>query len=251
MAGLDLSKQIGPLPLGMWLLVGTGGLGLAYVINTRMAKSAKAASEPSTQQLTESGVGTGAGQLIYTPPSTVPTENTATNDAWGRNVSNWLVSKGITATAADQAVRKYLAGNALTTAELAMLNLAIVQFGVPPQSLPPAEEQPPDDPTPTETPKVPPTAPKNVRVNPATRRNDIVWEHDGLNVTHFFVQAKARATGETITANVGAYPLQTRYVWSHFLPGSAPGNMTYDYLVVAWNGTTMGGQGTTASNFKM
>lgn len=247
----DLSKQIGPLPLGMWLLVGTGGIGVAYVINKQMAKNAAGAGEPSTAQLTESGVGAGsAGQLIYTPPSTVPTQTDATNDAWGRNVTNWLVTRGISPTAADQAVRKYLAGNALTTAELAMLNLAIVQFGVPPQSLPPAEELPPTEQPPAET-VVPPTAPVNVRVNPATRRNDIVWEHDGKNVTHFFVQAKARATGETITAQVGAYPLQTRYVWSHFLPGSAPGNMTYDYLVVAWNGKTMGGQGTTASNFKM
>lgn len=250
MAGLDLGKQIGPLPLGMWLVVGTAGIGVAYVINTKMAKSA-ANAEPSASQLTESGVGTGAGQLIYSPPSTVPTQTDATNDAWGRNVTNWLVSRGINATAADQAVRKYLAGNALTTAELAMLNLAIVQFGVPPQSLPPGEEQPPgDEPPPTET-AIAPNAPENVRVNPATRRNDIVWEHDGKNVTHFFVQARARATGETITAEVGAYPLQNRYVWSHFLPGSAPGNMTYDYLVVAWNGKTMGGQGSTASNFKM
>lgn len=248
MAGLDLGKQVGPLPLGMWLLVGGGGLFVAYKVNKGIANRA-ATPDPSTQQLTETGVGTGGNQLVYDPPQSASTTDTATNDSWGRNVTNWLVSTGTDPTAADQAVRKYLAGNALSLTERAMLNLAIAQFGVPPQSLPPGEEQPDPDPAPTTD--VAPHAPVGVRVAPATRRNDVVWSHDGQNVTHFFVQAKVRASGSTITARVGAYPLPNTYVWSHFLDGSINTNYTVDYLVVAWNNNTMGGEGRAASNFKM
>lgn len=245
-----LAKQIGPLPLGVWLGVGAGGLALAYFINKRMAVNAATASkEPSTTQLTESGVGLGGGQMIYNPPVTGSADATPENNSsWGIKATNWLVSKGIVATDADQAIRKYLSSLPLSATERGMVNLVIGQFGVPPEPLPPTEGVDPE--TPPET-KVAPNAPTGLHVAPATRRNDIVWVHDGQNVTHFFVQAKVRVNGSTITAQVGAYPLPNTYVWSHFLDGSITTNYTVDYLVVAWNGNVMGGEATTASNFRM
>lgn len=250
MAGLDLGKQVGPLPLGMWLLVGGGGLGVAYIINKGMAKSAAKASEPSSTQLTESGVGLGGGQLIYNPPTTgTPDATPETNQTWGIKVTNWLVARGIVATTADNAVRKYLTGNVLAAAELAMLNLAIAQFGVPPEPLPPVDQPDPETPPPPSG--TAPTGPVGLRVNPATRRNDIVWSHSGQNVTHFWVEAKVRVNGSTIRQRIEAYPYPNTYVWSHHLAGGITTNYTVDYLVVAYNGAVMGGQARTASNFKM
>ena len=136
-----LAKQIGPLPLGVWLGVGAGGLALAYFINKRMAVNAATASkEPSTTQLTESGVGLGGGQMIYNPPVTGSADATPENNSsWGIKATNWLVSKGIVATDADQAIRKYLSSLPLSATERGMVNLVIGQFGVPPEPLPPTE----------------------------------------------------------------------------------------------------------------
>jgi len=249
MAGLDLSKQIGPLPLGVWLGVGAAGIGIAYVINKNMAKNAAAATQPSSSQLTESGVGTGGGQFIYDPPGTgSPDTVPETNQTWGIKVTNWLVAHGNDPTSADQAVRLYLSARTLTAAQKAMINLAILQYGVPPEPLPPTEG---DEETPTAPSTAVPAAVQNLHINPATKRNDVVWFHDGKDITHFFMQAKALATGNVLTNTMIAYPLGATYTWPHFLFPGATQNYTYEYLVVPWNGKVMGPGQTVRSNFKM
>jgi hypothetical protein len=144
----SLGKQVGPLPLGAWLAIVAGGLGLGYYINKRQGERG-----PEPQLLAESGVGTGAGQMIYEPPQTGTTPVVEeSNLSWGRKATDWLVSTGLDPYNADQAIRKYLISEQLTVAERAMVNLAITRFGAPPEALPPAPPTPAPTPPPTPAP---------------------------------------------------------------------------------------------------
>jgi hypothetical protein len=57
MSSLDLSKQVGPLPLGAWLAVVAGGLGIAWY--TRRNTTADPAPVVDTSGI--NGVGDGSG----------------------------------------------------------------------------------------------------------------------------------------------------------------------------------------------
>jgi hypothetical protein len=130
MSGLDLGRQIGPLPLGAWLGVGAGGLGIAYVINRRQPSS-------SLVPVAERGVGEGGGQFIYDPPqsgSPGGSDIEMTNEVWSRQALNWLISQGHDPTTADNALRKYLRSENLSVRENALINLVLLRFGAPPES---------------------------------------------------------------------------------------------------------------------
>lgn len=248
MASNPLTKQIGPLPAGMWLLVIGGGLFVGYMVNKNMAKPN---SEPTSQQLTETGVGTGGGQLVYEPPQTSTPDNNAieTNAEWGRQAVNHLIALNYDPNAADTAITKYLTGQPRSAAEAAMVAIALAALKAPPESVPLPEGQPPASEPPTTHTKPNPVT--NLHIRAATRRNDIIWNHDGKNITHFYVVAKARATGEETVTYVGAYSLPNLYVWSHFLFAGATQNYTYDYTVVPWNVDVYGEPRSVASNFNM
>jgi hypothetical protein len=148
--GLDLGKQVGPLPVGGWVAVVGGGLAIAYFVNKGQARQ-----DAQIEPLTEAGVGTGlvpAGAIIqpFQPSDDEPEDN----PAWGRKVLNWLIGSGSDPATADNAVRKYLSGENLTVQENALINLALVKFGSPPGTLPPVTV--PTVPPPT-TPPVTPT----------------------------------------------------------------------------------------------
>jgi hypothetical protein len=128
----DLSKQVGPLPLGAWIAVVAGGLGIAWYMNRNQ-------KEPTTT-LADSDVGTGGGQqLTYDAPTTIATESKVieTNDEWARAAFNWLRSEGKDPIASDSMVRKVLAGETLTQQETGLYALVIVAIGPPPIPLPP------------------------------------------------------------------------------------------------------------------
>lgn len=133
--GIDLGKKLGPFPLGVWLIVVGGGLGLAYFINRGQATA------DERQLAAEPGVGTGlvpAGAVIQPPPET-GNEVEETNVSWGRDVTNWLIAQGHDAALADNAVRKYLASEPLSLQEQSLLNLALAVHGAPPEPLAPTE----------------------------------------------------------------------------------------------------------------
>jgi hypothetical protein len=141
---MGLGKQVGPLPLGAWLGIVVGGLGIGYLINRSQSKG------PEPQLLAESGVGTGGQQLIYEPPQTVTgVETEKTNLSWGRDATNWLITQGQDSYNADLAIRKYLTGEPLTVPEKAMLGLVLARFGAPPEALPTTDPTPTPTPTPT------------------------------------------------------------------------------------------------------
>lgn len=138
--GLDLGKQIGPLPLGAWLAVVGGGLGIAWY--TRRAGTTPEAVEDTSGV---PGVGVGA-PAPWTPitgtPDASPVQPT-TNEEWGRKVANWGYAQNYPPTIVDSAVRKYLASVPLSVAETAFIAIALVANGAPPQQLPPVEGQDP------------------------------------------------------------------------------------------------------------
>lgn len=162
--GLDLDRKLGPFPLGVWLIVVGGGLGLAYFIN-------RGQSTADEQLLAEPGVGTGlvpAGAVIQPPPTDESgAVEDETNVGWGRKVTNWLIAQGHDAALSDNAVRKYLAGESLNLQEQSLLNLALAVHGAPPEALPPTE-------TPTIEPKGAPTLDTDQSGTRNVRRGEII-----------------------------------------------------------------------------
>lgn len=138
MAMPDMGKMLGPLPLGAWLAVVGGGLAVA--LYTRQQGSATAPGTVADTS-TDPGVGTGGSGLwtdIGTP--TTPTGSVAaptTNEEWGVRAINYLTGTGYPGIMADQAIRKYLAGESLGVSEVSMVSAAIRELGSTPQILPP------------------------------------------------------------------------------------------------------------------
>lgn len=150
MAGMDLGKQVGPLPLGAWVAVVAGGLGIA--IYTRQKSSTPTVV---TDTSGNAGVGeVGGAFLQVNPPTDTPVVSAVTtNEDWGKAAINYLISMGYDPNVADSAVRKYLESTQLTLQEYALIRYALVRLGAPPVPLP----APPDPPSvPVVTPLPPP-----------------------------------------------------------------------------------------------
>lgn len=152
--GLDFGKQIGPLPLGAWVAAVAGGLGIMVY-----HKKNAAAAVPTTPGVDTSGtpgVGTGAvGGYVdtSTPTPTTPDTGAITdNNSWGRQATNFLIAQGYDPAVSDSAVRKYLASSSLSVTEYALIKVALLKFGTPPEGL---AVLPPDAPV---TPVAPPVS---------------------------------------------------------------------------------------------
>lgn len=144
MAMPDLGKQIGPLPLGAWIVVVGGGLGIAYYTKNfgkqdPVIDTSATGADPS--------VGNGSvGSWVQTEPPGTPTDSQpqiVTNDDWGRAATNYLIAQGYDPAMADQAIRDYLSGSALSVQERALVTLALGHLGAPPVPLPPGPVLPP------------------------------------------------------------------------------------------------------------
>lgn len=154
---LDLGKQIGPLPLGAWVVVVGGGLGIALYARKQSADEANAG--PVEDVSGQPGVGDGSvGGWVPTQPSAgtgdvAPTTPT-TNEDWGTRAINYLIAQNYDPLVSDSAIRKYLAGNypQPSVSEYALQRIALARFGSPPQPLPPSDSNP--------VPPVPPVTPK-------------------------------------------------------------------------------------------
>jgi hypothetical protein len=165
MAGPDFGKMIGPLPLGAWLAAVGGGVGL-YWFRGRSGASAPATVDDTsgTPGVGDGSVGgwtaTGPPAATDAPVSTKPT----TNDEWGQQAINWLISMGYDATVSDSAIRKYLQSGTLTATEFVLVRQALMHLGATPQLLPPPEQAAPQGPVipPPPPPKTKPPAPKPV-----------------------------------------------------------------------------------------
>lgn len=165
---MDFGKQIGPLPLGAWVAVVAGGLGIA------LWSRQKGAEPPVVVEDTSGTPGVGAGGTgSWVDIGKPPTDNTspvgyATNEAWGQAAINWLIAQGYAPGLASAAITKALAGgedisgNKMSIQEWSLWTLALKQLGAPPQPVnvsPPTSVPGPVTP-PTNPPPVTPPAPK-------------------------------------------------------------------------------------------
>lgn len=147
----DLGKKVGPLPLGVWIAVLLGGLGLAYFINKRQGGG----STPIEERLaTEPGVGVGGGQQFENSPPVItdPTpKGYETNDQWARAAILYLLSEGKDPNESTLALSRYISEQPLTSAQQALVGLAINKLGPPPflPINPPNNPTTPTTPTPT------------------------------------------------------------------------------------------------------
>lgn len=154
-----LGKKIGPLPLGVWLVIaagifyfvlksnketgggpqtdGAGNVGTinpntGYVYGSPEDKAALGNSSSSLGTSGESGTGgaTVGGQY-------------ADNSAWAVAAINYLVSIGVDATSANAAITQFLGSQQLTSAQQGMVNMAIQRLGAPPTPPEPGGSPPP------------------------------------------------------------------------------------------------------------
>lgn len=170
MADLDMGKQVGPLPMGAWVVVVAGGLGIA--LWSRNKSNAPVVVEDTSGT---PGVGAGAATPGWIDASKPTDSNTpvgySTNEAWGQAAINWLIAQGYSPGLASSAITKALAGgedisgNKMSIQEWALWTQALLHLGSPPQpvnvappSSVPGPVTPPTDPPPVNPPTTkPPT----------------------------------------------------------------------------------------------
>jgi hypothetical protein len=168
---MEFGKTYGPLPLGAWVVLVGGGLGIALY----SSKSKK----PTIQVEDTSGVpgvGTGAQSLWVqnAPPAgsdSVADDKFTTNEEWARACVNYLIAQGYDGALADTAVRKYLQSRPLSLSENSLIKVALAKYGAPPVLLPDA----PDLPTIPTAPVPPVTLPPPVPAQPNPTTGRWVW----------------------------------------------------------------------------
>lgn len=161
----DLAHKVGPLPLGVWLAGGVGGL-LLYEYNKR--KTASATTAGTTTATAVPSVDTsGAGYATAGNPGATGTTGTTTtgttapttltdNNAWYQKVFQDLVGRGYQPTLVDGALQRYLGGQQLSTADWAIINAALADAPIP-QPVGATTQQPPSTVPPVTPPKAPTT----------------------------------------------------------------------------------------------
>lgn len=136
MTGLDLSKQVGPLPLGAWVVVVAGGLGIAYY--TR-GHSASADTTPVDDTSSPAGVGDGSvGGWTSTSAGTQTSDAASaptTNEEWAYRATAYLIGIGTPSTTAQSATSKYIAEQQLSVAEYSLIALSLIAIGPLPSPL--------------------------------------------------------------------------------------------------------------------
>lgn len=211
--GFDLGKQVGPLPIGAWIGVVGGGLLIGWYFSKGATKPDSGVQVP----LTEPGVGQGGGQFIFDPPTQVetPAAEIQTNSDWARKATNWLIAKGYDPSASVSAVTKFLTGQNRTLHEQTLINLALLEYGAPPDEVPL-----PETPAPQPKPSPAPGTPKPVKPLPMVK-----------SFTYHTV-----ATGQTIGSIAKQY--KTSW-WNIYIandklglrPDGKPGTLTNPYTV--------------------
>lgn len=162
--GVDLGflgEQLGPLPVWAWGVAVVGGLGIGYVVNTRMADSGGGGGEPDQDQDRGGPAGRPMGATpgaIFAPGPGGQRQQIerelSTNPEWHSAALDYLIDQhGADPTTADQALSRYLGGQALTETHAGLVGKSLGEFGRPPDGAPslkrkPDESTSPPDPEP-------------------------------------------------------------------------------------------------------
>lgn len=147
----SLGKQVGPLPLGAWVIVVGGGLGIAWWTRKNGSSPTDTSSDPTPVSL-DDAVGAGASGFTNSNalPATANVGQPTTNDQWASLALTWAASNtSYSLTAVSNAISKYFAGTQRTIAEDTILNSIFREVGAPPTPGPEAPYAP--DPTPPAT----------------------------------------------------------------------------------------------------
>jgi hypothetical protein len=200
-----LGKKIGPLPLGVWLVIAAGIFYYIYkknnagsstsgqqtdpagnvgTINPATGYVAGSAEDQAALSSGSSGLSTGSDSGSA-GGSTVAGQY-ADNNAWAVAAINYLVSIGVDATSANTAVTQFLSSQTLTTQQQGEINLAIQRLGAPPS---------PPEPGGNTTPIVTPPSSATYATNPPT----------GFTTTT--VTGTSIATKWNATTNAASYTL--------------------------------------------
>jgi hypothetical protein len=157
-----LTKKIGPMPAGVWLIVLLiAGFvvyrtrsGIASGVNVSGTADGGSGTVPATGSGSYTPVGSGPGG--NNPGSGVPsgTPTFGSNQAWGTAAINYLTGLGYEGVSINQAIQSFLASYNLTSQQQTWVNLAIIRLGAPPEVVPPSTENPPPVGSPTGPPPV-------------------------------------------------------------------------------------------------
>lgn len=149
-----LTKNIGPLPGGVWLLAVGGGLTFTYFLNkTTAANESSKGDEDVTGVDAYAGYGSGRGYVRVPAPGsgaiTLPAGESGvtnpsdtkpqSNQEWRQRAVSELVARGVSPILADTAIAKWFQGSELDQAENAAVELAIRILGIPPDGTPPRQ----------------------------------------------------------------------------------------------------------------
>lgn len=142
MAEMDLGKQMGPLPLGAWIAVVAGGLGIAYYTRKSGSNSPAEVTNDTSGDAGVGECGVPGSYVPVTPPTSTPTTGDGikyeTNEAWGQAAINWLIGQGYGPGISNSAITKALSGgtdisgNKMSIQEWSLWSLALTHFGAPP-----------------------------------------------------------------------------------------------------------------------
>jgi len=155
-----LGRQVGPLPVGAWLAVVGGGLGIGWYARRGGGDDQAADVEPDPYGSLPGGALPPAGATPLpgggSPAAPGGPDN---NVAWGILAVSTLIAAGKPALDAHGAISRFLRGDALYPADRALIDLAISRIGPPPEPVAPVAPAP--------APKRPPTRPGPVPKKPA------------------------------------------------------------------------------------
>lgn len=163
--GLDfLKNKVGPLPLGVWMVI---GLGVFLYVQHKQAPAA-GSKGGATDAAGNTGPIDPASGFVYGSPEDLAslhgvigggsgggTDTSAngsgnangaktytTNADWGRAAVNYLTGLGIDPTVATQSIGQFLSSQTMTDTQQGNVNLAIQALGPPPQLPPPTQNNP-------------------------------------------------------------------------------------------------------------
>jgi hypothetical protein len=146
-----LGKQVGPLPLGAWLAVVGGGLGIAWYAQRSQGGAADTGDDET--QLAEAGVGEGTAAFIPAAEVSQPAPTVETLDEWINKAVRAAVSIGASPLQIEQALRLYAKGEKLSSTQEQIVNRVITLIGpAPAGEITDAPQLPAPTPTPI-TPK--------------------------------------------------------------------------------------------------
>lgn len=168
-----VTAKLGPLPAWAWGVLGAAGLRGYSWWRGRQAPATPAVDTGGTEEAAATEPPSSASVRTYEPnvPAIAPinlTPSTSTpatstppaspvrytdNEAWRRAAIDLLVSRGVGAGDAVEAMRAILAGDTVTGVQVSMFNTAVNAIGAPPETVPPIKTREPISYTPQPRPR--------------------------------------------------------------------------------------------------